>query len=135
MSTNITPKLELTPEELVDLEIPDEVYISPSAEQVVYSVSPMGGKGEHKTSIWIAQVGHEKSAQQLNSGLYDDRIPHWFPDEETLAFLSDRSDRGKSCAIDVLPIRGGEAYPTTKAENEGAISTFVEPRWQVHYLP
>ena len=124
--TSATPDRELTPEELIDLEIPDEVRISPSGEQVVYSASPMGKKGEHEIStIWIAQIGREKSARPLTSGLYNDRMPQWSPDGESVAFLSDRSDRGKSCAIYIINIHGGEAHPVTKAEKERDISFFA----------
>lgn len=125
-SIKIPFKTELTPEELVDFEIPNGVRISPSGEQVVYSTSPMGQKGEHKFStLWIAQIGQEKSARQWTSGLFNDRMPQWSPDGNSVAFLSDRSDRGKSCAIYILPIHGGEAYPITKAENEQDITTFA----------
>ena len=123
--TTTTPSKELTPEELVDLEIPEEVHISPLGEHVVYCANPMGKKGEHKLStIWIAKVGQEKSARPLTSGLYNDRTPRWSPDGESVAFISDRSDRGKSCAIYVINTHGGEAHPITKAENEQEISTF-----------
>lgn len=125
-STKITSKTELTPKELIDFEIPDDVLISPSGEQVVYSSSPMGQKGKHKIStLWIAQIGHEKSARQLTSGLWNDRMPQWAPNGESVAFLSDRDDQGKSCAIYLLSIHGGGAYPITKAENERDISTFA----------
>ncbi len=125
-STKTTPTTELTPEELVDFDVPTEIRVSPSGEQVVYSASPMGQKGEHKNStLWIAQIEHEKSARQLTSGLYNDRTPQWSPNGESVAFLSDRTDRGKSCAIYILPIQGGEAYPITKAENEQDISMFA----------
>ncbi len=125
-STTGTSKTNLTPEELVDLEIPDEVRISPSGQQVVYSASPMGKKGEHKLStIWMAQIGQEMSARQLTSGMYDDRMPQWSPCGDSIAFLSDRNDRGKACAIYILCIHGGEAYPITKAENERGISSFA----------
>ena len=125
-STSPIPERELTPEELVDLEIPDEVRISPSGEKAVYSASPMGRKGEHKVStIWIAQIGREKSARPLTSGLYNDRMPQWSPDGQSVAFLSDRSDHGKSCAIYIININGGEAHPISKAEKEREISAFA----------
>ncbi|MCJ1303468.1 hypothetical protein MMC08_006278 [Hypocenomyce scalaris] len=119
-------KTELTAEALVDLEIPSDVHISPSGEQAVYVLSPAGRKGEHQvSSIWLAQVGRRDSARQLSSGLFHDRMPRWSADGESIAFLSDRSDRGKSCAIYILPLHGGEAYPITKADSERAISSFA----------
>ena len=112
-------------EELVDLEVPSEVRISPSGEHVVYSLSPVGQKSEHKiSSIWLARIGENDSARRLTMGTYNDRTPQWSPDGELVAFLSDRGNRGKSCAIYVIPLQGAEVYPISKIENERDISTF-----------
>lgn len=127
MATTGMLRTRLTAEELVDLEIPKEVRISPSGKQVAYSVSPFGHKGDHKTSaIWLAKVGKEKSARQLSSGSFNDRTPQWSPNGESIAFLSDRTERGNSCAIYVLHIiGGGEPFPVTSTENEREISDFA----------
>ena len=113
-------------ERLVDLEVPSEVRISPSGEHVVYSLTPVGQKGEHKVSaIWTAQIGHAKSARQLTWAASNDRMPQWSPNGESVAFLSDRSGRGKNCAIYVLPIDSGEAQPFSNIEREQDISALA----------
>lgn len=116
---------ELTAEALVDLEIPTNARISPSARKIVYSLSPSGRKEEHPvSSLWIAEVGKEHSARQVTSGLFHDTLPQWSPDGEHIAFLSDRAKRGESSAIYLLPMRGGEPYPVTKADNKKKIPAF-----------
>ncbi|TKA60221.1 hypothetical protein B0A49_11331 [Cryomyces minteri] len=113
-------------EDLIDLEVPAEVCLSPSGEHVVYTVSTFGQKEEHKiASLWTAQVGLQDSALQVTSGSSHDRLPQWSPTGETVAFLSDRRDRGKSCAIYLLPTGRGEAYAVTNPENLRNITTFA----------
>jgi len=77
------------------------------------------------SSIWVAEVGKEHSARQLTSGLYNDRLPQWSLDEESIAFISDRSKHGESSAIYLISLKGGEACPITKADNKKEISTFA----------
>ena len=114
---------ELTPEALIDLEIPSDVQLSPTGTHVVYSTSPAGKRDEHPvSSIWWAEVGKEHSARQLTSGLYNDESPQFCPDAKSIAFLSDRVERGKLSAIYVLPIGGGEPYYITNKNNKTKIS-------------
>lgn len=115
----------LTPEDLVDLEIPSGLRISPSGKQIVYAVAPVSKKDKHEiSSIWLAEVGKEHSARQITSGLFNDRLPQWSPDGESIAFLSDRKEQGESSAIYQLWLSGGEAFPLTKAESKKGISDF-----------
>src|SRR5215469_10766701 len=118
---------DLAVEELVDLQVPYEPKISRTGEQIVYTLKFSSRKGEHDTSsLWLAEYGKEHSARQLTSGQFHDRQPQWAPSSENIAFLSDRFKAGKACAIYILPVNGGEAYPVTPAENERTISSF---RW------
>lgn len=109
-------------EDLLDLQTPDHVRISPNAQQVVYSTTlPLSHKkGEHEQStIWLAETGKPKSSRQLTSGLYNDFSPKWNPDGKSITFVSDRAKQGESWAIYMLPVKeGGEAYPLTPVENE-----------------
>ncbi|MCJ1227515.1 hypothetical protein MMC12_004171 [Toensbergia leucococca] len=116
---------KLIAEALVDLESPDDVRISPSGRQVVYTLSCVARKGDYPvSSLWIADVGKEHSARQLTAGLFNDALPQWAPDNQTIAFVSDRAKHGESSAIYLLSLQGGEAYPVSESDNKKPISSF-----------
>lgn len=116
---------KLTPEALVDLQVPQNVCISPSGRQAVYSLSPVAKAGEHPiSSLWLADVGEEYSARQVTLGKSNDQHPKWCADEKSVAFVSDRAEAGKYSVIYLLPASTGEAYPVTEATNKAEISTF-----------
>jgi len=113
-------------EQLADIQHPGDVGLSPSGSQIIYSLMSLTQKDEHATcSIWLAQFGVKHSARQLSSGLYNDQSPRWSPDEKHIAFISDRAERGKSSAIYILSLSGGEAYPITESKNEKPISSLA----------
>lgn len=113
---------EVTAEDFVDLATPIEICISPQATHVVYTLKPGCKKGEHDTSsIWIAEVAKKHSARQLTAGLFEDRMPAW-SDAHNIIFVSDRAKAGKSSAIYVISLDGGEAYPITDTEHEQKLS-------------
>lgn len=114
-------------EELLDLQVPQEIRISPNAQQVLYSTALVHRhkKDEHaQLSLWLAETGKAKSARKLTSGLHNDSSPRWFPDGKTIAFLSDRHDHGKKFAVYALDTTGGEAYPLTSTETEQPVDAF-----------
>ncbi|KAH8887749.1 putative acylamino-acid-releasing enzyme [Thozetella sp. PMI_491] len=112
-------------EPLLDLEVPIGLQLSPDGRSVAYStrLKWWHRKGDFaSSSIWIAQVGEEKSARAVTSGHYD-RLPVWAPDSKSIAFLSDRGKRGKAHGIYLLRLDGnGEPKPLTPSESEGRIS-------------
>ncbi|KAF3762339.1 hypothetical protein M406DRAFT_63267 [Cryphonectria parasitica EP155] len=89
--------------QLLALKVPDQLSLSPNGQQVTYTAKT---KHDHKPkdthhnrSIWLADTRSEKSSRRLTNGDFNDRDPQWAPDGQTIAFLSDRGIRGKSCAI------------------------------------
>ena len=124
----MTSTTKLSPEALADLEVPEDIHISPSGLQVVYALSPYTRRGDQKqktSSLWIADVGKEYSARQLTSGLFTDASPRWAPDSKSVAFISDRAKPGESSAIYLLTLGEGEPCPLTKSENEKSIESFA----------
>jgi dipeptidyl aminopeptidase/acylaminoacyl peptidase len=115
----------MTAEAIVDREVPNHVRISPSGRQVVYTLSPDSKKDKNAvSSIWIAKVGEKHSARQVTSGLFNDTSPRWSPDEHSIAFISDRAERGATSAIYLIATDGGEAYPISKPDYKKGISAF-----------
>ncbi|TKA31105.1 hypothetical protein B0A50_02074 [Salinomyces thailandicus] len=112
-------------DDLFDLQIPNGVQISPNSQQVLYCTTPPCKASEHaQSTLWLAETGKAKSSRQLTPGLHNDREARWSPDGKNVAFLSDRAKTGESCAIYLLPLGGGEAYPVTPTQNERAIDRY-----------
>ncbi len=115
----------LSAENLLDLVVPRDVRLSPDGTRVIYSANCYGKNGDNAVcSIWVADVGKEKSARQLTSGKFNDTSPRWSSDGKSIAFLSDRAKAGESSAIYLLSMDGGEAYAITRAENRRGIDSF-----------
>ena len=117
----------LTAEALADLGVPEGVHISPSGQQVVYCLLSASRKGDHeKSSLWLADIGKERSSLQLTSGDSHDEMPQWSPEGTSIAFISDRAHHGCSSAIYHHPISNSPPVPITDPENHKQISMF---RW------
>ena len=117
----------ITAEALADLEVPEDVRISPSGKQVVYCLRLASRRGANEvTSLWLADVGKEHSARQITSGRFHDEMPQWSPDGTTLAFISDRAIQGHSSAVYLLPLSDSDPFAITDPKNQKKISFF---RW------
>ena len=118
-------ELKLTAENLVDLDVPVDPQISPSGRQVVYSLQPATKAGPYGvSSLWIADIGEEHSAQQLTWGNCKDEQAQWSPDNEHIVFISDRAKPGKSSTIYILSVQALESpCHITSPENMRKISS------------
>ena len=108
----------LSIDDLVGLKTFEEVRISPSGKQVVYSVrSATVNRKCGDSHVWIAQIGKEYSAREVtdeSSCVY----PAFTPDEQQIAFTT-------LTAIYLCNIEGdGAIFPVTKVENKATIKTF-----------
>ena len=125
VSTSPTSTHQLTIEALVDLQCPKDPRISPSGQRVVYCVQPATKQDYSKSALWIADIGLANSARRLTSASFKDDSPRWSSNGETIAFLSDRANVGKSSAIyQMSPISEGEIVAITDPSNEQQISKF-----------
>jgi Tol biopolymer transport system component len=111
--------------ELLDLELPTGIKLSPDGKSVVYSAKPNWKTCETISSIWIGNIISAKSARKLTDGTFNDYEPRWAPDDKSIAFLSDRGDRGKSCAIYSQDLNSPEKVKAhTPPKNTQTISKF-----------
>ncbi len=110
------PKLE---DLIVSLAYPTYLQISPDSARVAYFADPYGQVAEHpQASIWIAPLDGSAPAFQLTRGEWRDESPRWSPDGVTLAFLSDRAERGIK-ALYRIRVDGGEATLLLKRKKKG----------------
>lgn len=112
--------------QLLDLELPTSVKLSPDGKSVVYSAKPNWKENDPVSSILIGDINSPKSAYKLTDGTFNDYEPRWAPDSKSVAFLSDRGDRGKSCAIYTLHLNSPQLEPKalTPATNTQTIAKF-----------
>ena len=123
VSTGPTSTNHLTIEALVDLQCPKDPCISPSGERVIYCVQPATKQDHPKSALWIADIDQANSARRLTSASFKDDSPRWSNNGETIAFVSDRANVGKSSAIyQTPPTSDGETVAVTDPSNEQQIS-------------
>lgn len=113
-----------TPELAVDLRIPAQPRLSPDGSRVAFTVNPIGHKDRHATStLFVVPADGSASARALTDSAHNNIAPRWSPDSTTLAFLSDRPDRG-TAQLHVVPASGGEPLGLTTID--GGVT---EPAW------
>lgn len=94
---------------LVTLSVASDPQISPDGTRVAYVADPYSIDPERpRRAIWIAPTDGSVPARPLTSSAGRDGRPRWSPDGRTLAFLSDRQEKGVD-ALYLLPLDGGEA--------------------------
>ena len=109
----------MIPEDLLAQRNLSDAQISPSGSRIAFVVSD-NFKEENtarpKSNVWIADARND-SVFQFSRGSSADFLPRWSPDEEKLAFLSDREGNGY-VQLYVLPFDGGEARRLTNVKSE-----------------
>ena len=110
-----------TLDELITLKSINGTQISPDGKWVAYTVNYGDFKQDaFVTQIWVANTGTGKSLQ-LTRGEKSSANPHWSPDGQWLAFLSNRVEDKNQ--IFLINPEGGEAQQLTKSET--AINSFA----------
>ena len=123
VSTGPTSTDHLTIEALVVLQCPKDPCISPSGDRVIYCVQPATKQDHPKSALWIADIGQANSARRLTSASFKDDSPRWSNNGETIAFVSDRANVGKSSAIyQTSPASEVKTVAITDPSNEQQIS-------------
>ena len=102
-----------------------DVQISPDGEQVLYVAAPLSAPEDGpQSSIWsVAVDGGAPHRLTTSEGV--DGSPRWSPDGKSVAFLSDRKERGKM-QLYLLNMAGGEAVRITDQEG-GVVDTAWSP--------
>ncbi|CAM6041967.1 unnamed protein product [Sphagnum compactum] len=93
--------------------------ISPDGKYIVFR----SGCSGHK-NLWImdAEEGEEKYLRHLTDGEWTDTMPNWSPDNEWVAFSSDREQQGDSFAVYYIhPDRTG-LHKVLESEGGGRVN-------------
>ncbi len=110
-------KRQITPEDLYRFQLVSDCQISPDGQHVLFCVQRVDEEKEKKyTNLWIVPAAGG-AAYQFTYGDQIDQQPHWSPDGEQIAFISNRGDE-KQPQIHIIPFHGGEARPLTDLKGE-----------------
>jgi len=113
---------QLTAELLADMNAPTDPQVSPDGRWLAASVTTTAkADKDRNAAIWLADTSGSRDARQITTGAANDTHPRWSPDGRELAFLSDRSKRGKN-QLQLLTLDGGEAHEVTNVR--GGVAGF-----------
>ncbi len=99
-----------TIDQLIELERPGSVALSPDGTRVAYTVTTTNWEDNaFETEIFLADARGGEPVQ-LTRGKKSSSAPAWSPDGRWIAFASDRTDKRQLYVIDT---RGGEAKTLT----------------------
>jgi dipeptidyl aminopeptidase/acylaminoacyl peptidase len=118
--------LPFTIEQLVDIEHPSDVQLSPNGEYVafVYGTNHKPDKDTpSRKAIHIVEVATRNMRQFTGSHTGTNDLPRWSPDSQHLAFVSNRANPAEM-QLYVMNLHGGEAQRLT--DLRGSVE---EPAW------
>jgi dipeptidyl aminopeptidase/acylaminoacyl peptidase len=98
-------------EEIVSLKTMSQLAMSPDGALLAYVLGTASHEGDHPNGqIYVVDMDGAGAGQprQFTAGPGMDAAPHWAPDGQSLAFLSDREERGKP-QLYTISRHGGEA--------------------------
>ncbi|NDL58689.1 S9 family peptidase [Phytoactinopolyspora mesophila] len=109
---------------IADLPVAADPQLSSDGAWVAWMAGPPTKADDHFTgSVWLAPTDGLTPPRRLTAaGKHRDHHPRWSPSEGTIAFLSDRHDRGTD-AVMCISVDGGEAEPLVRRER--SIETFA----------
>jgi dipeptidyl aminopeptidase/acylaminoacyl peptidase len=122
----------ITPNDLLTFKAISDAQISPDGQVVAFVAgAPVKiDTPSPKSRIWLAPTDGG-SAREFTTGPQSDYSPRWSPDGQTLAFLSDRSDKG-TAQIYLISRQGGEATGLTELEGDVGVGRSSEA---LHWSP
>ncbi len=98
----------------VSLQLPTELHLSPDGTRAIFNVAPIGHEETTPTShLWMADVTGDINARPFTTGKSNNTSPCWSHDGRTIAFLSDRAERGTAQCY-LIPTDGGEALQVSR---------------------
>jgi len=116
----------LTAEELVDLQVPSAIQLSPNGRRIIYRTKALGRKERYEqASLWIADTDTAYSARQLTNGNYNDRMPLWSTNDASIAFISDREGHGRKCGIYIMSLNDQKPVCITPSDYEAEIPNML----------
>ena len=100
----------IEPDDLFRFQFLQDAKLSPCGTWIAYSVSHVDAARDMELcAIWLLSP-ETGEARQLTCGLAIDSNPSWSPDEQQLAFFSNRSGVKQ---LYTIPVAGGEAHQLT----------------------
>ncbi|MGH9173054.1 MAG: TolB family protein, partial [Vicinamibacterales bacterium] len=109
----------------VDLRVPSHLRLAPDGRRVAFCVAPIGQREKDPVSaVYVTNSDGETPPRAITGSEHNNTLPRWSPDGGSLAFVSDRVERGEG-QLHVIPASGGEPLRLTTLE--GGID---QPSWQ-----